>query len=97
MLILNDVQPGPREREPLALITEVLQEAEYDPSESVSLAAGVARTWGWFLQDVSGQVLYLFLPSRHVPLTVVGWGFVGLDMGHHTEDGSGSWDSSQGV
>ncbi|KAJ3519818.1 hypothetical protein NM208_g13973 [Fusarium decemcellulare] len=45
-------QPTPAEQELLVLIREVLEEAEYDHSESPSLAAGVARTWGWFLQDV---------------------------------------------
>ncbi|KAF4470599.1 cytochrome p450 [Fusarium albosuccineum] len=45
-------QPSPAEQELLVLIREVLEEAEYDHSESPSLAAGVARTWGWFLQDV---------------------------------------------
>lgn len=51
--ILNGAQASPKERELLALINEILHEAEYDPSESVSLAAGVATTWGWLLQDVS--------------------------------------------
>lgn len=51
--ILNGAQASPKERELLTLINEILHEAEYDPSESVSLAAGVATTWGWLLQDVS--------------------------------------------
>ncbi|KAH7133869.1 fungal-specific transcription factor domain-containing protein [Dactylonectria macrodidyma] len=50
--IQNKVQASPAEQELLALIREVLEEAEYDHGESASLAAGVARTWGWFLQDV---------------------------------------------
>lgn len=50
---LNGVQPSARERELFTHIQEVLQEAEYDLGESTSLAAGVATTWGWFLQDVS--------------------------------------------
>ncbi|KAH7118601.1 fungal-specific transcription factor domain-containing protein [Dactylonectria estremocensis] len=50
--IQNKAQASPAEEELLALIREVLEEAEYDHGESASLAAGVARTWGWFLQDV---------------------------------------------
>ncbi|SPO04201.1 uncharacterized protein DNG_06884 [Cephalotrichum gorgonifer] len=50
--ILNGEQPSPEERDLFTLIQEVLQEAEYELGESVSLAAGVATTWGWFLQDV---------------------------------------------
>ncbi|KAJ2901613.1 hypothetical protein MKZ38_001633 [Zalerion maritima] len=49
---LNDVQPSPRESELLSRIREVLEEAECDLGQDISLAAGVARTWGWFLQDV---------------------------------------------
>lgn len=71
---LSDVQPSPRERELLTRIKEVLQEAEYDLSESVSLAAGVARTWGWFLQDVSREypIPHLLLSLPGAPLTVIG-------------------------
>lgn len=50
---LCGLQPTPEEDKLFAIIREVLEEAEYDGSESTSLAAGVARTWGWFLQDVS--------------------------------------------
>ncbi|KAI8656120.1 hypothetical protein NCS55_01266500 [Fusarium keratoplasticum] len=49
---LCGLQPTPEEEKLFAIIREVLEEAEYDGSESTSLAAGVARTWGWFLQDV---------------------------------------------
>ncbi|EEU41998.1 uncharacterized protein NECHADRAFT_86139 [Fusarium vanettenii 77-13-4] len=49
---LCGLQPTPEEDKLFAIIREVLEEAEYDGSESTSLAAGVARTWGWFLQDV---------------------------------------------
>jgi hypothetical protein len=52
---LNDVEPSPAECELLASITETLEEAEYDPEQSKSLAAGVARTWSWLLQDVSAD------------------------------------------
>ncbi|OIW25715.1 hypothetical protein CONLIGDRAFT_621593 [Coniochaeta ligniaria NRRL 30616] len=51
--ILNGVQPSPDERDLVTLIQELLQEAEYERApDSVSIAAGVATTWGWFLQDV---------------------------------------------
>ncbi|KAL2670516.1 hypothetical protein Neosp_014304 [[Neocosmospora] mangrovei] len=53
---LCGLQPTPEEEKLFAIIREVLEEAEYDGSESTSLAAGVARTWGWFLQDVSQVV-----------------------------------------
>lgn len=49
---LNDMEPSPAEAELLALITDVLEEAEYDTGTSKSLAAGVARTWSYLLQDV---------------------------------------------
>lgn len=50
---LNGFQPNPDEQKLLALVRDVLEEAECDLNESCSLAAGAARTWGWFLQDVS--------------------------------------------
>lgn len=53
MSILNGVPASPKEQELLDLIRKVLQEAEYDLRDSVSLAAGVATTWSWLLQDVS--------------------------------------------
>ena len=53
--VLNGVPASPKEQELLDLIREVLQEAEYDLSDSVSLAAGVATTWSWLLQDVSTE------------------------------------------
>ncbi|KAB5563484.1 hypothetical protein GE09DRAFT_1275707, partial [Coniochaeta sp. 2T2.1] len=49
---LNDIEPSQAEVEFLATIRDVLEEAEYDPGKSRSLAAGVARTWSWLLQDV---------------------------------------------
>ncbi|KAJ5677040.1 uncharacterized protein N7477_002673 [Penicillium maclennaniae] len=49
---LNDIEPSPAENELLENIKDVLEEAEYDPGKSRSLAAGVARTWSWLLQDV---------------------------------------------
>lgn len=53
MASLNGVQTNPEEQKLLTLVREVLEEAECDLNESFSLAAGTARTWGWFLQDVS--------------------------------------------
>ncbi|KAF4455380.1 zinc finger protein [Fusarium albosuccineum] len=50
----NGTRPSSQERELLTLIKSVLEEAEYDLGESVSLAAATARTWASFLQDVSG-------------------------------------------
>ncbi|KAG7038941.1 cytochrome p450 [Colletotrichum scovillei] len=46
------VQPIQSELELLALIRETLDEAECDIGEGTTLAAGIARTWGWFLSDV---------------------------------------------
>ncbi|KAH7252834.1 fungal-specific transcription factor domain-containing protein [Fusarium tricinctum] len=52
MASLNGVETNPEEQKLLTLVREVLEEAECDLDESFSLAAGTARTWGWFLQDV---------------------------------------------
>ncbi|KAL1909825.1 hypothetical protein Sste5344_004332 [Sporothrix stenoceras] len=49
---LNGIEPSLAENELLENIKEVLEEAEYDPGKSQSLAAGVARTWSWLLQDL---------------------------------------------
>lgn len=58
----NGTQLSAKERELLALIRELLEEAENDLSESISLAAVAARTWGLFLQDVSKvEVMLVFL------------------------------------
>ncbi|KAK1536300.1 3-hydroxyisobutyrate dehydrogenase [Colletotrichum costaricense] len=46
------MQPIQSELELLALIRETLDEAECDIGEGTTLAAGIARTWGWFLSDV---------------------------------------------
>ncbi|KAK1634822.1 hypothetical protein BDP81DRAFT_432054 [Colletotrichum phormii] len=46
------VQPSQSELELLTLIRETLDEAECDIGEGHALAAGIARTWGWFLKDV---------------------------------------------
>lgn len=54
---LNDIEPSPAENELLENIKDVLEEADYDPGKSRSLAAGVARTWSWLLQDVSASCL----------------------------------------
>ncbi|CAK7210085.1 hypothetical protein SBRCBS47491_000651 [Sporothrix bragantina] len=55
---LNGIESTPAENELLENIKEVLEEAEYDPGKTQSLAAGVARTWSWMLQDVSLGVEY---------------------------------------
>ncbi|CVK96638.1 uncharacterized protein FMAN_10968 [Fusarium mangiferae] len=52
MMSSNGVQLGPEEQKLLTLVREVLEEAECELEQSSSLAAGVARTWGSFLQDV---------------------------------------------
>ncbi|KAJ1324710.1 hypothetical protein MN608_09413 [Microdochium nivale] len=44
--------PDPEETELVSLIKDLLDEADYDFSESRSLASGLARTWSSFLQDV---------------------------------------------
>ncbi|KPM40143.1 Maleylacetate reductase [Neonectria ditissima] len=48
---LNAIEPSPAESEFLVSMNSVLEEADYDFSESKSLAAGLARTWSMFLQD----------------------------------------------
>jgi len=45
-------EPEPEEAQLMSLIKDVLEEADYDFSESNSLAAGLARAWSSFLQDV---------------------------------------------
>lgn len=52
------MQPTQSELELLALIRETLDEAECDIGEGTTLAAGIARTWGWFLSDVSDDILF---------------------------------------
>ncbi|KAH7013876.1 hypothetical protein EDB80DRAFT_569690 [Ilyonectria destructans] len=49
---LNHIQPSPAESELLRGMKKVLEETDYEFDESKSLAAGLARTWGLFLQDV---------------------------------------------
>ncbi|KAH6971063.1 hypothetical protein BKA56DRAFT_495420 [Ilyonectria sp. MPI-CAGE-AT-0026] len=49
---LNGIPANEAEEGFFANIRDILEEADYDLDESKSLAAGVARTWGWFLQDV---------------------------------------------
>ncbi|KAM5374825.1 hypothetical protein ACJZ2D_006319 [Fusarium nematophilum] len=49
---LNGIPASDAEEGFLANIRDILEEADYDLDESKSLAAGVARTWGLFLQDV---------------------------------------------
>ncbi|KAK3381027.1 hypothetical protein B0H63DRAFT_397039 [Podospora didyma] len=49
---LNGIMPSLPEQDLLAAIADVLEEAEYDTGKRKSLAAGVARTWSWLLQDV---------------------------------------------
>lgn len=61
--ILNNAQPSSVEQELLDFIKEALEEVEYDHSESCSLAAGVARTWGLALQDVSKGVHNTIKPT----------------------------------
>lgn len=63
---LNDIEPSEAECEFLATIREVLEEAEYDPGKNRSLAAGVARTWSFLLQDVSANDRLLFCQNVNV-------------------------------
>ncbi|KAF7553268.1 hypothetical protein G7Z17_g3761 [Cylindrodendrum hubeiense] len=49
---LNHIEPSPAESELLQGMKEVLEETDYDFEESKSLAAGIAKTWSFFLQDV---------------------------------------------
>ncbi|KAJ4211753.1 hypothetical protein NW759_012352 [Fusarium solani] len=48
----REIAPSPTELELLEHIKGILEEAYYDFRESISLAAGVARAWAMFLQDV---------------------------------------------
>lgn len=50
---INGIEPTRAETELLTAMKEVLEEADYDPEENRSFAAGLARTWSLFLQDVS--------------------------------------------
>jgi hypothetical protein len=50
---INDKEPHPEEQELLTSMKNLLEEADYDPEESKSFAAGMARTWALFLHDVS--------------------------------------------
>lgn len=58
------MQPSQSELELLTLIRETLDEAECDIGEGTTLAAGIARTWGWFLQDVGDEILLLCIVSN---------------------------------
>jgi hypothetical protein len=49
---INDKEPHPEEQELLTSMKKLLEEADYDPEESKSFAAGMARTWALFLHDV---------------------------------------------
>ncbi|KAH7242850.1 hypothetical protein B0J15DRAFT_469907 [Fusarium solani] len=51
----REIAPSPTELELLEHIKGILEEAYYDFSESISLAAGVARAWAMFLQDRAGN------------------------------------------
>lgn len=88
--ILDGAQASPRERELLTMIDEILQEAEYNPSASVSLAAGVATTWGWLLQDVSTASSLRYPPAPLGTPNNRARACQGVDMGHHPSDGRGS-------
>ncbi|TDZ13651.1 putative transcription factor TDA9 [Colletotrichum orbiculare MAFF 240422] len=49
---VNGIEPSPRERDLLADLKDVLEEAGYDPDDSRSFAASLARIWSLFLRDV---------------------------------------------
>ncbi|KAF0319369.1 hypothetical protein GQ607_013337 [Colletotrichum asianum] len=49
---INGIEPTKAENELLTAMKGVLEEADYDPEENRSFAAGLARTWSLFLQDV---------------------------------------------
>ncbi|WYZ35104.1 hypothetical protein EsH8_I_001380 [Colletotrichum jinshuiense] len=50
--VVKGIEPSRAEGELLAKIKAILEEADYDPEESKSFAAGLARIWSLFLQDV---------------------------------------------
>ncbi|KAL2205518.1 hypothetical protein CC79DRAFT_1399653 [Sarocladium strictum] len=52
MDLLRKISIEPNELELFSDVQEFLVKAEYDLTESISVAAGVARTWSWFLKDV---------------------------------------------
>ncbi|KAK9784463.1 putative C2H2-type domain-containing protein [Seiridium cardinale] len=48
---LNNIGPSADEQALLMQIRDLLTEADYDMEDRNSLAAGLARTWAWLLQD----------------------------------------------
>jgi len=60
-------EPEPEEAQLMSLIKDALEEADYDFSESNSLAAGLARAWSSFLQDVRSSLYTVLIPSPLLP------------------------------
>ncbi|TDZ40548.1 Lipase 5 [Colletotrichum trifolii] len=58
---VNGIEPSPQERDLLADMKDVLEEADYDPDDSTSFAASLARMWSLFLQDVRAHDVTLVL------------------------------------
>lgn len=54
---INGKEPKPEEQELLTYMKDLFEEADYDSNESRSFAAGMARIWALFLQDVSNNFL----------------------------------------
>ncbi|KAK6064365.1 hypothetical protein SCUP515_11832 [Seiridium cupressi] len=50
---LHNIGPSADEQALLMQIRDLLTEADYDMEDRNSLAAGIARTWAWFLQDAA--------------------------------------------
>ena len=50
---LRNVKLSASEDELLATVRDIINETDIDIDDTRSLAAGMARTWAWFLRDVS--------------------------------------------
>lgn len=53
MDLVRNTPIHPKELKLFNNVKELLVDAEYDLTESISVAAGVARTWSWYLKGVS--------------------------------------------
>jgi hypothetical protein len=56
MDLVRNAPIDPKELKLFNNVKGLLVEAGYDLTESISVAAGVARTWSWYLNDVSAAV-----------------------------------------
>lgn len=61
--MLRNLEISLAECELLTEVREILSETDIDIDHTQSLAAGLARTWAWFLQDVC----LVLTPCPHSP------------------------------